>query len=580
MKYSDLVEVYERLGRTSKRLEKTGHLSDFLKNVHADDVEEVVLLLQGRIFPAWDEREIGIANQLMVKAISIASGADAHAVTKEWKRTGDLGTVAENLIKGKKQHTLASSELTVKKVFSNIRKLAEVSGEGSVDRKLQLIAELLTSSSGIEARYVARTILGDLRVGVGEGALRDAIVWANFMRVTDEMSKEKREDYNSFIDAVQEAYDLTNDFAVVAKIAKEKGVQGLKSVQIKQGKPIKVMLALKADSATEAFETVGRPAQVEFKYDGFRMEINKDEKGQVVIFTRRLENVTSQFPDVVEYAKEHVKAKSFILDAEAVGYDKKTMKYLPFQNISQRIKRKYDIEKTAEQLPVEVNVFDVLAYNGKNLINEPFRKRREIVERIVDNVRRKIRPSQAIVTDKEEKIEDFFRESREKGNEGLMIKNLEAPYKPGARVGHMLKFKGVAENLDLAIIGAEWGEGKRSKWLSSYDLACSSHGKLLEIGKASTGLKEKPEEGLSFEEITKLLKPLITEEHGKHVKVKPKIVIEVGYEEIQKSPSYSSGYALRFPRVIRNRSSEKGVSDINTLKDVERLYEQQRKQKA
>ncbi len=580
MRYSELVAVYEQLGSTSRRLEKTEHLAEFLRTVSADDTEAVVLLLQGRVFPQWDEREIGVAGQLVVKAISLASGADAKAVESEWKKTGDLGNVAENLIKRKRQHTLTSSELTVKKVFSNLMKLSDETGHGSVDRKLQLIAELLTSAKGVEARYITRTILGELRVGLGEGTLRDAITWAYFMKVTDGMNAEEREKYNSYVDAVQQAYDLTTDFSVVAKAAKEKGLKGLESVKIVLGKPIKVMLALKTDDVKEAFETVGKPAQVEFKYDGFRMEIEKDASGKISIFTRRLENVTSRFPDVVENVKKHVHAKTFILDAEAVGYDRKTSKYLPFQRISQRIKRKYDIERMAEEFPVEVNVFDILAFNGENMIKEPFRKRRELVEKIVGNATRKIRPTEAIVSDKEEEIEKFFTKSREAGNEGLMIKSLDAPYKPGARVGHMLKYKKVTENLDLAIIGAEWGEGKRSKWLSSYDLACSSDGKLVEVGKVATGLKEKPEEGLSFEEMTKLLKPLITEGEGKHVKVKPKIVIEVAYEEIQKSPSYSSGYALRFPRVIRTRSSEKGVNDINTLEDVERLYGQQKKMKA
>ncbi len=577
MKYSELADVYEKLDSTSKRLEKTERLAEFLRKVGADEIEAVVLLLQGRVFPQWDEREIGVAGKLVAKAISLASGEDAKAVESEWKKTGDLGNVAENLIRRKRQNTLASSELTVKKVFSNLMKLAEETGQGSVDRKLQMIAELLTSAKGAEARYITRTILGELRVGLGEGTLRDAIVWAYFMKVTGDMSAEEREKYNGYVDAVQQAYDLTTDFAVVAKAAKEKGLKGLESVRITLGKPIKVMLALKADDVNEAFETVGKPAQAEFKYDGFRMEIEKEESGKISIFTRRLENVTEQFPDVVAAVKKHVRAKTFIIDAEAVGYDRKTSRYLPFQSISQRIKRKYDIEKMAEDFPVEVNVFDLLACNGENMIKEPFRKRRALVEKIVDNAKRKIRPTEAIITDKEEEIEKFFTKAREAGNEGLMIKSLDAPYKPGARVGHMLKYKKVMENLDLAIIGAEWGEGKRSSWLSSYDLACSSDGRLVEVGKVATGLKEKPEEGLSFEELTKLLKPLIIEGQGKHVKVKPKIVIEVAYEEIQKSPSYSSGYALRFPRVIRNRSSEKSVDDINTLEDVERLYGQQKK---
>ncbi|MBI2137168.1 ATP-dependent DNA ligase [Candidatus Woesearchaeota archaeon] len=579
MRYSELVEVYEGLSSTSKRLEKAGILADFLKRVPSDEVGEVVLLLQGRLFPAWDEREVGVASQLMVKAISLASGSDAASVEREWKMTGDLGNVAENLVKGRRQRTLASSELSVGKVFSNLSKLAVIGGEGSVDRKLQLISELLTSAKGVEARYIARTVLGDLRVGVGEGLLRDAVVWAYFMRVRDDFSKEEREEYNAFVDAVQQAYDLTNDFAVVAKAAKENGLEGLRSVRIVLGRPIKVMLALKVDDLKDALEAVGSPLQAEFKYDGFRIEIVKDDNGRIMLFTRRLDNVTAQFPDVVESVREHVRGKTFILDAEAVGYDKHSLRYLPFQSISQRIKRKYDIEKTASEFPVEINVFDVLAYNGRSMVGEPFRQRRALVERIVDDVKRGIRPAEAVVTGSIKEIESFFAKSKAAGNEGLMLKGLDSPYKPGARVGYMLKYKKTLENLDLVVVGAEWGEGKRSSWITSYTLACRSDGKLLEVGKVSTGLKEKPEEGFSFDDMTKLLKPLIKGEDGKSVKVKPKVVIEVAYEEIQKSPTYESGYALRFPRVIRNRTDEKGVNDINTLADVERLYRQQKKAK-
>ena len=255
---------------------------------------------------------------------------------------------------------------------------------------------------------------------------------------------------------------------------------------------------------------------------------------------------------------------------------------MPFQNISQRIKRKYDIEKTAEKLPVELNVFDILCYEGRNVVNVPFKKRRQLIEKIVKGVARKIVVSKGAVFDKEADIEKFFSQAKADGTEGLMIKNLDAPYKPGARVGHMLKFKKVMENLDLAVVAAEWGEGKRAKWLSSYHLACGGQGKegkLLEIGKVSTGLKEKREEGLSFDELTIRMKPLIVESQGRLVKLKPKIVLEVAYEEIQKSPTYDSGYALRFPRVIRDRSDEKNISDINTIEDVERLYRQQKKTK-
>ncbi len=610
MKYSELVELYEQLDSTTKRLRKTYFLSEFLRKTPADDVEQVTLLVQGRVFPAYDEREIGVAGQLVIKAISSSAGVSAAAVEKEWAKSGDLGKVAESLIKGKRQSTLAYSDLTVRKVYDNLRKLTELTGQGSVDRKLQLIAELLSSAKGVEARYIIRTILGQLRVGTGAGILRDAIAWAYFPEAVEKVfvsckschntvppadecmecgkplekaakdEGEAREEYNIILQKIQTAIDLTNDFSLVAKKAKTEGASGLDRVEVKIGNPIKVMLALKVETVEEGLEAVGKPALCEYKYDGFRLECHRSGE-KIWLYTRRLENVTAQFPEVVDHLKKYVKGDDYILDTEAVGFDPKTKKYLPFQDISQRIKRKYDIEKVAEEMPVEVNVFDILAYDGKTTTSLPLTKRRELIERMVKSTDRKITVSKSILSGNEKEIEKFFKQAKAYGTEGLMIKKLDAPYQPGARVGYMLKYKKVMENLDLVIVAAEWGEGKRAKWLSSYYLACTDKdGKLLEIGKVSTGLKEKREEGLSFDEVTELLRPLIVEQDGRYVKVKPKVILEVAYEEIQKSPSYESGYALRFPRVIRSRTDEKGVHDINSLEDIERLYTTQKKQKA
>ncbi len=585
MEYSKLVDIYEQLNKTTKRLEKTHIISEFLKDVSLDDMEHVMLLLEGRVFPNYDSREIGVASRLMLKSLGVATGISADKIENEWKKQGDLGLVAEALVKTKRQATLHSAKLTVKKVFDNIRKLAELEGEGTVERKTQLIAELLTSAKPVESKYIVKTILGEMRIGVGQGAMRDAIVWAFFwnkigIKYTKEgndIEVEDREIYNKYADAVQHAYDVTNEFALVAKAAKSKGLDGLENMGMQVGIPIQVMLALKCDTIEEAFETVGKPAAIEFKYDGFRIQVHKDEKGNIRLFTRRLEDVTRQFPDVVEFVKKNVKGKSFIIDSEAVGYNRKTGKYLPFQSISQRIKRKYDIDKMSIDFPVELNVFDIIYYEGKNIINEEFEKRRKLLEKVIRQEPKKIvLAKNKIIADKKD-VERFFKDSVNAGNEGLMFKSLNAPYKPGARVGYMIKFKHIMETLDLAIVGAEWGEGKRSKWLSSYHIACiDEDGNLLEIGKASTGLKEKEEEGLSFMEMTKLLRPLIISEKGKEVKVKPKIVIEVGYEEIQKSPSYSSGFALRFPRIIQRRL-DKGPDEASTLDYVKKLYAGQKK---
>lgn len=583
MRYRDLVELYEKLEKTTKRLEKTHHISEFLKKVKTEELDSIMLLLQGKVFPKHEQKKIGVADRLVMKSISIATGIEANDVEKEWKRRGDLGLVAESLTGKKRQRTLFEQELSVKKVFENLRKLPAIEGKGAVERKIKLVAELLTSAKPIEAKYIIRTVLEEMRIGIGEGTIRDSILWAFFPKeiglefdlkenIVEYKNKER---YKEVLSNVQRSYDLTNDFSKTVETAKTKGEKGLTRVEMIPGVPIKVMLALKVDSIDEGFERVGKPCDAEYKLDGFRLQCHR--KGDKIwLFTRRLENVTAQFPDVAEYIKKYVKGEEYIIDCEAVGFDPKTGIYRPFQSISQRIKRKYHIERLIRELPVELNVFDAIYYKGKNLIREPFEKRRKLIEGIVKNVPRKIVVVKNIITGKESEIKRLFEESIKAGNEGLMLKKLDSPYKPGARVGYMVKLKGEAETLDLVIVGAEWGEGKRSNWLTSYILACREGGKLKTVGKASTGLKEKEEEGLSFVEMTKMLRPLAEKEEGKKIVVKPKIVIEVGYEEIQKSPTYESGFALRFPRVIKYRP-DRGPKDCSTLGMVEKLYKEQKK---
>ena len=588
MRYSDLVDVYKKLESTSKRLEKTHIISEIIKASSSSDLPKIVLMLQGKVFPNWDEKKIGVASRLVVKAINVATGINSRNIEKEWKKTGDLGIVAENLTSVKKQRTLLSQELDVAKVFSNLRKLAEMVGTGTVDKKIQLIAELMTSANPSEAKYIVRTILEELRVGVGEGSLRDAIIWANFSEKLGikynrdendiELDEEKRKEYNNYVEIIQRAYDLTNDFSSVAEITKEKGLDGLKKVDLIVGIPIKVMLAIKVDNIEEGFERVGTPAQIEYKYDGFRMQVHKKEN-KIWIFTRRLEHVTEQFPDVVKVIKEHVKGDSFIIDCEAVGYDSKSKRYLPFQNISQRIKRKYYIDDIAKKFPVELDVFDVIYYNGESMINNPFEKRRALLEKIIKPKELKIVLAKGIVSGEKKKCEEFYNESVKAGNEGVMMKKLDAPYKPGSRVGYMVKLKTEKESLDVVVTEAEWGEGKRTNWLSSFTIACiDENNNFIEIGKVSTGLKEKEEDSEgSFKQITEILKPLIIAEKGRKVKVKPEIVIEVSYEEVQKSPTYESGFALRFPRFKRLRYIERRPEEIVTLKEIEDLYFEQKK---
>ena len=566
MLYKELCETYEELEKNPSRLKKTAILSEFLTKLKKSQNFEIIYLLQGKAFPDYSEKEFGISDQLCIKALEKASGISKKEIIQKWKKIGDLGLVSEQVMSKKKQNTLFSNKLVTEKVLDNLKKLPELVGKGTVDKKMALVSELLTSASGIEAKYIIRTLLNDLRIGVASGTIRDAITWSCFGNKQEDGSN--KEENTEATKAVQESYDKANDFALVFNKAL-KGIKELHNTKLVPGHPLKVMLALKAENIEDGFKRVGKPAVFEYKYDGFRMLINKDEKGNIKIFTRRLDEVTKQFPDVVKYIKEHINAKSFILDSEAVGYDPKTKRYKVFQDISQRIRRKYDIEKLEKELPVEVNVFDILYYNGKSMIEESFEKRTELIRKIIHHHPFKIRTAVKLITSDEKKAEQFYKQALKEGQEGVMIKNLKAEYKPGARVGFMLKLKPAENEFDLVITRAEYGTGKRGGILSSYTLACfdEEKNKFVEIGKASTGLKEKEEEGLSFNELTKLLKPLILKEHGKEVTVKPKIIVTILFQNIQKSPSYDSGFALRFPRITHLRE-DKSLKEVTTMNEV------------
>ena len=635
MYYLELAEVYKRLEIASKRLEKTYIIYNVIKDKKGEELKYLIYLLEGRVFPKWDERKIGFSSKLIVKDINNSNGISNEQIEKLWAEKGDLGIVVESLISKTKQTTLFSHKLTIGKVFHNIQELANLEGKGSVGRKISLVSELLTSSCPLEAKFIVRTVLELLRIGVAEGVLRDAIAWSYFPKVLgvfvicdnckelvpitkecvscsktlsysnlEDYAKknclivnsvkevhnlktkkicvyikdeiEARKIYNYFIDKVQDLFNLTNDFSQVV----EAFYTNKLDVKLNPGIPINPMLAVKVENIKEALEELGKPLLAEEKLDGMRLQIHKYGK-EIKFYTRRLENVTNQFKELMDVIKENIDAKSYILDCEVIGYDTKTLRHLPFQSISQRIKRKYDIEKTSKEIPVEINVFDILYKDGKELLHLSQEERRKILEKTIKEKKGKIVLTKKLVSSDENELEKFYKDSLEKGNEGLMLKNLAKTYTPGRRVKGWLKLKPVLEPLDLVIVGATAGEGKRAKYLSSFRLACfdAESKKYLECGMVSSGIKEKDmEEGINIETINKLLGPLILKKYGRDVDVKPKIIVEVKYEEIQKSPTYNSGYALRFPTLVNIRY-DKPLKDINTLDDLRKIHDSQRGRK-
>ena len=555
MKYSKLAEVYEDLEGTTKKLEKRDIVAKFFKETPADLLPVMAMLVQGRIFPAWMETELGVAEKIMIKAIVKTSGRSDKEVKEAFKKSGDMGLAVEDLLKRKKQATLAKGTLTVEKVYKNLTRIPELTGLGSIERKIGLIADMLSDASPKEGKYIARTVLEDMRVGVGEGTIRDAISAAFDVPAKD----------------IERAYNVRNDYGEVARSAKEHGLKGLEKFSLKLGRPIKPMLAQKVESLEAGIKSMGGRAAIEIKYDGMRVQIHKDND-EIALFTRRLDNVTKQFPEIVEYAKKGIKAKSTIVEGEVVGIDPKTERPKPFQQLSRRIKRKYDIEEMMKQIPVDVNLFDIVYLDGKMLIETPFKERRSTLKGIIHPSKR-FHLAEQVVTDDPKEAEKIYNKALKMGHEGAMVKNLESPYTPGSRVKHMNKVKPVQESLDLVIMGAIWGEGRRSKWLGSFVLGARDEekGDFVAVGKVATGVKDA-----DLEELTKRLKPLITAEHVKEVELKPKLVIEINFEEIQKSPTYESGFALRFPRVVRIRE-DKGPEDVDSLDRIERMYSSQGK---
>jgi DNA ligase 1 len=569
MKYHELAQTYNKLSETTKRLEKIDILSKFLEKVSKEE-SYLLYLLEGNIYASYDERKIGISNQLAIKAISKSTGTPKEKVLKLWKKIGDIGKISEELTKNKKQSTLHSHILTTKKVIENLRKLSEFEGKGTIEKKLSLITELLTSATPLEALYITRTLIGDLRIGVQESTIKYSIIKAFFK------DKEKAEPI------IQKAIDRSNDLARVFEIATSRKLKDLEKIKLEVGKPIKAMLAQKAKDIDDAFRQLGKPMAIEYKYDGFRLLIHK-KNNKITLFTRRLENVTKQFPEVEKYIKDYIKGDSFILDSEAVGYDKKTKQYTDFQKISQRIRRKYNIQELERELPIEINIFDILYYNGKSQLEKPFEKRRELIEKIITPHPYKLIYSKFKKTDNEKEIKKFYEKALKDNQEGIMMKNLDAEYKPGRRVGNMLKLKPETNELDLVITGAEWGSGKRAGWLSSFILSCKKDSEFLEIGKVGTGIGEKEvpkqtdDKRVTFDYLTKTLRPLVTDEKGKKVKIKPKIVVTVTYQDIQRSPNYKSGWALRFPRITTLRE-DRGVHDIASLEEIENDFKSSKHQ--
>ena len=542
-------ELCQRVEGVSGSLEKIDLVAAFLKNLDDDELAVASGFIMGDLFSPSMDLVMGVGPSILYEAMARACGCSTERISDMLRATGDPGLVASAAVDKKKPIGFAAfikdEPLSIKEVYQRLVAVARASGKGSQDAKVKNLQYLFSQATPLEAQYIARLAIEDMRIGIGEGGVRDAIAQA----FSQDASK------------VERAYNLTNDIGLVAVNAR-KGTLADLSVLINH--PIKMMLAQVGEGISASMQELGSAA-IEWKYDGARVQIHKDGK-RVRIFSRRLEDVTRSLPEIVRLAQE-VRADKAILDGEVVAIGKDS-RPLAFQEILKRFRRKYNVEKQAKETPLHLFLFDLIYLDGQSTVDLPLTRRRELLEGIAD-------PSilaDQVISDSVQRAEEIYHQALEKGHEGLILKNSMSVYAPGKRGKNWLKIKPVMETLDLAVIGAKWGEGRRASFLGSYRLACldEATSKLLDIGWVATGLTDE-----ALAELTELFRELILVQNGMEVELKPAVIFEVAYEEIQKSQSYSSGYALRFPRLVRVRD-DKSLEEADSLERVESLYRVQR----
>lgn len=555
LEFSTFATVADEIEATGSTTKKAELLSDLLQDAGAD-VGLAARFMKGDIFAAWSDEKVSVGNATIYDALALASGQSAEAVESLVADVGDPGEVCLQLelspTTGQVTLGKAASSHTVSSVFDAFSEIASVSGSGSQTEKVERIKRLLLDADSSEAKYIVRLLLNKMRIGVGDGTVRDALAHA----------------FDVDVELVKRGMMVTNDVELVAETARDGGNEALSELSIVLGRPIKPMLATKS-SKTDAIADAGGKSgdvAVEWKYDGARLQCHVTPES-IRLFSRRMVEVTDSMPDVCARLRDHTNVSSAIIDCEVVAYASDSDGPAPFQEVMTRFKRKHNVEEMTEKVQLSLYSFDILYVEGDSLIDSDLLKRRERLETAVsDEI---LAPRWTAST--AEEIARIEEESLESGHEGVMVKNPDSTYQPDNRGKNWVKIKPAVETLDCVVVGAEWGEGRRSHLLGTFMLAIQDEdtGELQRIGKVGTGLSDA-----KLAELTERLKPLIESETGKNVTVTPNIVFEVGTEEIQPSPTYESGYGLRFPRFIEIRE-DKGVEDIETVERVNRLYDAQ-----
>jgi DNA ligase-1 len=567
-------QTADAVAATTKKTEKVRLVAEYLRSRPIDEAAQAAVFLSGRAFPAWEERTLQVGGTLLWRTVGEISGKGEVALTAAYRRHGDLGAAAQEILG---QTAPAQSALSMAELASVFDELARTS---MAARKLKLLEDLLRCATALEAKYVIKIISGDLRIGLRESLVEEAIAKA----------------FDENIKAVQRANMLLGDIRDALRLAAD---HRLDHAQMRLFHPIGFMLASPAQDAQEALSYFDRAA-VEDKYDGIRAQVHVGgkEDPRVQLFSRTLDEISQSFPELPSALRSF--PDPLILDGEILAWSPETAQALPFSELQKRLGRKTVSEEMLRRVAVVYMAFDVLYAGGELLIEKPLEERRKILEQnfasvpkdgfviaqsmATENPQGKLifDPTHAtssgtprvilapvLTANSAEQLEEIFTAARERGNEGLMIKDLNSPYTPGRRGKTWLKLKKELATLDVVVTAVEWGHGKRNKVLSDYTFAVREGEKLLNVGKAYSGLTD-----VEIAEMTEWFKAHTIEDQGFRRTVEPKIVLEVAFNNMMQSKRHESGYALRFPRIVRLRT-DKSADEIDSLETVREIFSRQ-----
>jgi len=579
LRYALVADLYEKIETTSKRLAMTDYLVELLKETPKALIGKVVYLTQGKLYPDFLGIEMGMAERMAIDSIVKATGIEEREVVQSWKKSGDLGLTAEELLREKPP---SKEPLTVEEVYETFDRIAHTSGKGSVEVKVDLLTDLLKKASPKEARYLLRVVTGRLRLGVGDMTILDALA------VAYAGGKRHRS-------ALEEAYNLSSDLGHVAETLVDKGLEGIRRFEVTVGRPIRPMLAERMPSAEEILERLGGKGAAEFKYDGLRIQAHLSPE-RVFLFSRRLENITDQFPDVVKVLRGSVKAKEAIVEGECVAVDPQTGDMFPFQMVSRRRGRKYEITRMMEEIPVDIFLFDLLYLDGRDFTKVPYPQRRRELEEIVQEGER-VKLAKQFITDNPLELDEYMDTAIEKGCEGLLVKSIdhESIYTAGKRGFKWLKYKReykseLADTVDLVVVGGFAGRGKRAGTYGALLMAAYNPKKDVfeTVCKLGTGFTDQ-----DLARLPKLFGSLKLDHRHPRVEstmeadqwFTPAKVLEVRGAELTLSPSHTcawnkikedAGLAIRFPRLEKWRE-DKAPEDATTVEEIIEMYHSQLK---